>query len=267
MPNAQSEDISLLHHDFDQLLAKYQTKIKLIARKCILKGLFYLSDEADIIQNINEQLLKRKEKIQQQYVQKASVGVYFNAIINNICIDLYRKEKKKISIVSYPHHTSSSPFFSVLVEKEDYLFNRLIIQEELEKLSAILKTFPKHQAKLALCLKLISGVTIQHSDILYYHPNHPKQKLNAFLTFLETQAPNLTDKLIYEQLNHLFNEVENKTTTVDAVKKWIEYKVKQMIYLLNNHSNYANYDKSSFKILLKMYYEPKEEELGKQYLN
>ncbi|MFC2128311.1 hypothetical protein ACFLRR_00400 [Bacteroidota bacterium] len=78
------EDIKLLYEAPGKFIIKYQALIGFIVNSYVINGFFNKSDADDHIQTINESLLKKINKIQDQYNYKTKIKTYFSVIVRNL---------------------------------------------------------------------------------------------------------------------------------------------------------------------------------------
>ncbi len=245
----QEIDLLLLEKDMPALFHKYQYKIDFMVNYFIGKKLFISSEKEDLIQSVNEALLIKAERIQKNYNNNASISTYLNTIIKNCCLEIYRQKKKVVV---------GDPFLIPEIDQQaaantNQSLNKLTIKAELDKLEAILKQF-KQLDRLLLYLKLLCRISIEEADVLAYFPQCPEIYVLKLMREFGHSYQLMTDKEIYTALNYYNNLLKGKSTSVDSEKKWLEYKVQQIITKLNNQSSKANYDKDSLKILLSIYF-------------
>lgn len=240
-------DISLLYEKPTDLIKKYQKTIEIIVKKSIKKGLFRAEDIDEIIQTINEKLLvERIKRMQFQYNHASSFATYFSKVVQNLCLEIYRKNKQ------FKNNTENDADDQPVSDEEwDYLTN-LFIQDELKRLESIFKLYCKSRPKVELCLKLIFRLDVTTEDILKYCPECPDCNITEILSKLNNNE--LTDNEIYEIVTPIFNKCEKKNNSVDAIRKWTSLKREEIITILNSDAS-AKYDKETLEILLSKYYE------------
>jgi len=86
--------------------------------------------------------------------------------------------------------------------------------------------------------------------------------MQNLLTHFGGDYENLPDKEIYAIMTPLFNRCEGKENSPDALRKWINMKVDEIIDLLNGRTRRSNYDQETLKILAQKYYAAREEAIG-----
>jgi RNA polymerase sigma factor (sigma-70 family) len=250
------KDIDLLYKDPDKLIEKYQSTIDIIINKYIKSGYINFAYKDDLKQDVNEELILKIPKIVVQYNSKYSLSTYISAIIRNICLEKIRKiqtfaKKAETELVIDQITYNSAP-------------GNLAITDELERLKLILMLFGKQKAKLELCLKLVFRVPVNEEDIYNYMVNSSLGDLQDKITILNNEH-SLTDNQLYNIITDIFNEQENKSNHPDAIRKWIKFKIDEVIYLMNGNPKRAQYDKESFKHLVELFYNKKDEKYSIQH--
>ncbi|MHC1706303.1 MAG: hypothetical protein AB9842_02145 [Bacteroidales bacterium] len=244
--DVNQQEICLLHQNPGELIVKYQPIVLVVVQVFMKSGYFRGEGKEEIVQQINEKLLERIEKIRQQYNGFAQLRTYFSAVVRNLCLEIIRKGRIRdvIRLVEeYDHNLSYSP---------DQL-NRMIIDQELKRLDIILSMFYSLRPKLILCLKAIQRIPLNESDVLEYCRRPDFKGFEEECDFLQ-KAIGRNDKEIYRTLNQLFNKVEGKNTNLDATRKWISSKLEEVLTLLNGNPPRAYYNHETLKILLEKYF-------------
>jgi len=244
-------DIYLLYHKPHTLVEKHQETIEIIVNKYIRSGLFSIHERDDIIQTINVQLLDTKiQKVQQHFDNSTKVVTYLSRVIQNLCLEIHRKNSRRPTI------DENQELDSLESETSDreYL-SEMFIRSELHRLHATFLLYHTKQAKLELCLKLYYRLPLNRDDILTLGENVDAAVADAFVKELRDHYEDLDDKEVYEKVTPYFNVIENKQNTPDALRKWTNGKIKEIIHLLNAPPANAKYDKETLQILLTKYYE------------
>jgi len=243
-------DIFLLYHKPHTLVEKHQETIEIIVNKFIRSGLFSIHERDDVIQTINVQLLDNKiQKVQQHFDKSTKVVTYLSRVIQNLCLEIHRKKSRGITI---DENQDLDALQSDSSERE-YLSD-MVIRSELHRLHATLVLYHTKQPKLELCLKLYYRLPLQRGDILGLKESVDDAVVDAFLNEFRDQYEDLDDKEVYKKVTPHFNVIENKQNTPDALRKWTNGKIKEIIHLLNSPPANAKYDKETLRILLSKYY-------------
>jgi hypothetical protein len=250
------KDIDLLYKNPDKLIEKYQITIDIIINKYLQSGYIKYADKDDLKQDINEELLLKIPKIKSNYNGTCSLNTYISAIIRNICLEKFRKEKRA------PKKIGAEVIADQIIHNS--AIDNLAMADELERLKVILVLFDKYQAKLELCLKLLFRIPVCEEDIYNYLGVNKLDDLENILKILNNEFT-LTDNHIYDILTRIFNKEDNKYNSPDAIRKWIKARIDEIIYLMNGNPKRANYDKESFKLLVELYFYKKEENFSFQH--
>jgi len=238
------KDIKLLHENPQGLILKYQSLIEFIVETYIIHGFFNRYDRDDIIQSINESLLRKIPKLQEQYNNTTRVKTYFSVIIRNNCKEILRKAK--IEIVDVKN-----------IENMQYAVNepehKLVFTQEFDRLEKIFMMFYRQRFKMELCFKLLYNIPVKFKDFKNYSIDFDK---SSYLKIVKDINPGteIRKRKIYRILLPYFNKVENKDNSEDALRKWLRFKTNEIIRLLNGDPPVSSYDEESLQILLEKYY-------------
>ena len=239
-----TEDIRLLNENPEGLIIKYQSLIGFIVGSYVINGFFQRHEKDDIIQNINESLLKKISRIQSQYNSQTRVKTYISVIIRNSCREIIRKVK--LNIV---HNDNIENLVFVVNEPE----NKLVLKQEFDRLDKIFTMFYRHRYKLELCLKLIYNIPVKFADFKNYNSAFDKA---SYLGIMKNINPGneMRKRKIYRILLPYFNRFEKKNNNEDALRKWLRFKTDEMIRLLNGNPPVSSYNEDVLQILLEKYY-------------
>ncbi len=248
----QEIDKILIKDDIASLIQKYQHKVSFYCEHYIRKGLFTKEERSDVIQTINEQLWLKANKIKYQYNEQATVSTYLGTIIKNICLEIYRKNKKNVPLESVENDQILD--YSILTKKGVSL-NQLVIQEEVNRLHLILKAQTQAiRDKIQFYFKLCCRIPLLEQDVLRYFKSCPEIYLIKMMRDFGGDYQLMPDKELYAKINYYESVLFDKSRTSDSIKKWLKYRAEQLIAQMNKQSNKANYDLESFKILLHYYF-------------
>ncbi|MFC1733075.1 sigma-70 family RNA polymerase sigma factor [candidate division KSB1 bacterium] len=238
------KEIELLRNDPKALIVSYQPVIRFIVQRYIYSGFIQIHDKEDFVQHTNEELLNRIEKIQKQYNGKAQIRTYISVIIRNICIELLNKKKKN------PEEITETE--SIEKGSEDTL-SGIIIEQEIDRFQKILMLFHKQKARLELCLKILYRISVKKADMEAFYPGLKDNEYSEVLKSIDPKE-NHTDKELYQIITPFLNQCEKKDNTSDAIRKWTNMKIDEMITLMNGTPKRANYNKETLQILVEKYY-------------
>lgn len=252
MASKNEEDIQLLYSNPRALLEKYQDTIGFIVGKFVASGFFLPAEKADIIQTVNEKLWREKiRNMQAQYNYSVYVVTYFSKIVYNLCLELRRSQNRERATID---RTQDVGDLEIGFEDNSGLRNA-VIAEEIKRFATILKLFGKWRAKLELCLQLLFRLELREDEIRRYCPQCRTEDTNVLLAQFGGDYEALSDKEIYTQVTPIFNRCEAKDNSPDALRKWINLKVEEIIALLNGRTRRSNYDRETLKILAQKYFD------------
>lgn len=245
--NHNNLNIHLLYNDPNKLIEDFQPIIRIIVGKFVRSGYFKSHETDDIIQSINVKLLDTKiKKMQAQYNYSCYLSTYFSKVVYNLCLELKRKMKRVTSLNLDEIEIGTY---------DSQIEGRVYIEEELKKLSTILKLYHKSQARLELCLKLIFRISLRNEDVRKYCPHCSAEDFKALLGNFGSESKDFTDKEIYEIVTPIFNKYEGKKNSADALRKWVKTRIDEIIKSLNGIPKQANYDMETLKILVRKFFE------------
>lgn len=240
------QNIHLLFNDPNAFLEVHQTTIGYIVNRFIHTGFFEVSDRDEIIQYVNEKLLRDKiPKMQQQYDRSYFVTTYLSKIVHNVCLEYaranHRKRRQEVSLDVYQLETANT----------DNVADALVIEEEKKKLRTILRMYHKNQARIELFLKVLFGVGITDEQLISLYPTASSTDIHELTARCNATSDldRKTDKELYEALTNFINKYEQKKNTPDALRKWLDTRIAEIIHLLNGTPKTANYDKETLRIL------------------
>jgi RNA polymerase sigma factor (sigma-70 family) len=234
-------DVRLLREEPDKLIAKYQEIIRIIVKKYIATKMFRPDDFDDIVQMVNEDILRKIGNIQRQYNGTALLKTYFSAIVRNSCLKIYEKKHREVRML--------------LLEDEDpveeeTITNGLEIEHDLERIERILSYFGKKQGRVILCAKLYFQIPIDRREILDCFSNCLEEDVKMLMDHFEFSQDRRTAKQVYHIITPILNRYEKKKNTEDAVRRWTVDKIEEIIKTLNSAPHRSEYDKETLKILL-----------------
>jgi DNA-directed RNA polymerase specialized sigma24 family protein len=237
-------DERLLAERPDALMAKYQEIIKIIVKKYIATKMFHASDFEDIVQMVNEDILKKIGTIQKQYNGKALLKTYFSAIVRNSCLKIYQKQCREMKMLSLEEEDST---------EEETVTNHLEIEYDLKRIERILGYYAKKQGRVLLCAKLCFQIPIERKDILHCFSSCSEEDITMLLDQFGFHQERRLLKQVYHIITPILNKYEGKNNTEDAVRRWTEDRREEIVRLLNAAPHCSTYDKETLKILFEMY--------------
>ncbi len=240
-------DIAMLKADPHALILKYQETIRIIVKKLILAGVFKASDFEDVVQEIISALLAKIPAMQSQYNGMSLFKTYFSVIVRNICMKEHEKNRREIAA------EDSEP--GELAERTRGDEN-LLLEEESQRFRTIVTLYFRQRAKLLLCLKLHFRIPLTREDVEDWYPECASEDRRLLLEFFGKNFDMMDDTEVFEALTPIMNRKESKSNTVDAVRKWTETKIREIIKLLNGNPQRRSHNEETLKILVDDFFSP-----------
>lgn len=214
-----------------------------VVSRYILRSAIPEREKEDVIMTILEKFLLQKDKIDHAFEGKSKKTTYYIAIMNRMCCEIIRKEKKhwypvdddmhEFEIYKPVHYTSDT-------EKN------LIIKEEVKRLANAMLFFNGQGSKINLFVKYYFRISLDESDI----QNYSGDKFPEVYAVLSDDSPkNKSD--LFERLAFVTNLVEQKNVKGDSVRMWVN---KQLDVILNriNMNGIYNHTRESLQILMEL---------------
>jgi hypothetical protein len=247
MVTAKDRDYDTLLHDPQRLVVEYQGMIRAITCKYIETGMFGPEHLSDVIQAINAELLARIPRIQALFNGSTLVRTYVSAVIRNICLKL-RKDGE--------YGTSTPTSEGEIVRGSSRVIDRYSIERARQVFRAILLQYDRHLPKLLVCLKLLFRLPLTKGDILAMYPQCPPRELRRIRARFGRNYAKVSDKEIFALLTPFFNMAEGKENSEDALRKWANTKVNEILDLLDDSFPGGCFDKESLNTLLEDFISP-----------
>jgi len=233
--------------------------IRTIICKVLVQPGYYKYDETDeLMQQVQEILLMRERRILDSFQGKAKFSTYLAVVVTNICREIRNRELRERShrsrLLQVPALGDLSKWFDQIPETGILADEKMIIRDFMWKLHCILMTFQRDFRKLHFCLRVISRLQVQPGDL--DSEGIPADDLREIA--LRCEALNLLDaeaarSEIYPHLSAIFNILEDQRNSQDAIRKWMEYKMDQIVRLLNGDPPQSAFTRETFLLLFEYY--------------
>lgn len=245
MPNSQKIE-SVPAKNIERLFIENQDVIIKIVDTFIQRNTFPRHERQDIIQNIHEILLRRKNKIARQFKGNSSFRTYLYAIVRNISLRMAENFKKNLVFTdSYPDHGNYS-----LPE------NNIIIMQELERFDKCLQLVSGKRKKLEFLLKIKFRIPIEKDELNHF--SCQQENVTYDKVFKSTEHyKQLSDNYLFKTLTDLLNKSTSKNITANSLIKWTKTKINQIIQLMNGEPKRADYSEETINILVEKYFQEK----------
>ncbi len=231
---------------------------KIIVNSLIKPGYFPYKERDELFQQVNETLLMREEKITGSFQGKAKFSTYLAVVVTNICREIRNREirarSRRASYVSHSSSVDQASLFKNLADPGLPPDARMIIRETVRKLDQILKTYPKNQKKMVFCLRALHRIPVSLSLLDCDMIEEPDgSTVEAHMGKLNTTNEKTTRSEIYSHLTCIYEVVERRKKSDDAIRKWLNDRVSEVIILLNGNPPISAFNKETFQYLFEYY--------------
>ncbi len=248
MKRVPDPDYEILLSDPHQLLVKYQELIRSCVWDFVGKGVFRSNQIHDVVQNVNEELLRRIPGLQAGYNGSFLVRTYVAAAVRNICLRIREQQNKAVPLrLLEEDELPSSP------ESEK---DRYSIDQAKRLLHAIILQYGRKRPKLIISLKLWCRLPLTEQEVLDWYQDCPEPTLQQVLGLFGDGYAGRSDWEVFQLATGFFNLAAEKENAQDALRKWTIEKVNEIIELLNGDPPMRTFDKDSLQILLHEYFSP-----------
>lgn len=217
----------------------------MIVQKYINSKIIPLKEKEDVVMSIVEKFWNSRKKINNSFQGKSQITTYYSAIINKMCCEYIRKEKK------HWYNTIDSEYHDFMSTHKSYSFEtekNIIIKNEINRLTKALNFFGKNSSKVSLFLKYYFNIIISNDDIESYTKEHfdfVRKKLR------NTEKRKISKAEKFENMACIINYIENKNIKSDAARMWLNKNI-QVILSRLNHNGLANHNEETLSTLMEI---------------
>lgn len=214
-----------------------------VVEKYVYSGAVPVREKEDVMMSVVEKFLEKQERIANGFSGKAKISTYCIAVLNRMCCEVIRKQMMywKFRSEEYIKENQSG----VLSTSE-----KLVIQDEVDMLDKLLRTFYKEQDKIIIVLAYYFNLSPKESVFKKYAGDEWCHELMQFLEPKEKQ----NKAHLFENLARVINICEHNTVKADAVRMWLNKTMNKIIQRLNGPFQRASYDKESLRTLFEHFY-------------
>lgn len=217
--------------------------VKKVISRHVAKGSIPKRESYDAEMSVFEKFWNNRQKIFDSFQGRSKITTYCIAVVNRMCCEFIRKEKKhwnqmheNMETVSEIRHSTSR------YEAE----KNMLVNQEVIRFSNALHFFNGERSKLKLFLKYYFDVPLKHSDVENYFQNNPETVLS-----LLDQSGKYSKKEKFEVLAEVVNRVEKKNIKSDSVRMWLNDRLDTLLKRLNG-GGISMHNRESLAILLEM---------------
>ena len=236
-------EFKLLFFEYEKLILEYQSMIKRVVTYYCKSYNIKVEDQEDIIQDINEFLLKKKSTFQSNYKGFANPKGFFYKVIENECSRLV---KKYVRIKFQP--LFSKPIL-INAEHPEHIY---FIKEEISRLGCILSMFQKQRLVLELCIKISFEIPLSENDIRNCFIGLPENILIDIIGNSK-QFTCIPEYKVHLYLKKFFDIVEGKKLQAQSrIRRTHNYKTEIKKQL--EFGGRGRYDNESLRFLFELYF-------------
>jgi DNA-directed RNA polymerase specialized sigma24 family protein len=251
--NSQTEDIKLIHTDFNTLVLKYHPLANLILSKQLKNNPTLKNRHQDILQEISLVLLSKKNTILLSYDNIHLFRNFIWTIITNECKNQLMHEQRLFD--------RNSSIENVIIGEESNNSSEieLMIDNALNIIHKKILAYLHQKAKLIICLKTEYNFHIVREDIdALLSPSNNIESIiqNSLNPPVETSIDACENGKILQRFSRvkiLLNHADHSTTDEHSYWRWTNLQINRMIVYLNEYYT-MGFDRESFGLLIDRYF-------------
>ena len=241
---------------FEAILAKNPRTVVMIYLKLISRFIqrFHQKREerSDLVQEILTRLLADKIfKIQKKYDagfnKLPSFTSYFMVCIRNIYIDIVREGKNTVR----QKNMQPMPELETMQLLAENTMNKLLLEDEFEKLKVIFQLQGSNRHKIKLCLKLKYRLPLSAADIQKCFADASSLEIAILCQDFRTTK----DLEMFKTVVPVFNAHDAKPVKADTLRRWVEIKINEIMAHLNRMHQANIYNHANFSDLIGLFFQ------------
>ena len=182
--------------------------------------------------------------IKSRYNGQVLLQTYISAIIQNICLDIYKSTKSHFELSPFPE-SKQAPF--------SHPEKNILIEEEVKRFHRILQIYHRQKHKILFCLKVQYRLPVAMEDIRLCFPDGDNELFERILTVFGGDYEDKKVENIFEWAAQIFTDAGSKKTQWDSLRRWTQQKESELIKLMNGTPPRSAHNTESLKILIEQY--------------
>jgi hypothetical protein len=234
-------DIPLLRNNPQEFVVRSQRIIEFAVKQFTKSGMFAPSEYRDVIQSVNEELIKRLPGIEKNFNGTVLLTTYMNVVIRNICYRIHERERSTLR---------TEPLTDAHVHEGEENINSLMIREESQRFALAIRLYGTKRYKIILCLKIYFRLPVSDHDLRScFDTISDSDRTTLLLRFADNydaflEAENFTNIAPY------MNKQEKNVTSGASLRRWTQEYLTRIIDLMNGNPPERAHTKETIKILL-----------------
>jgi hypothetical protein len=219
----------------------------MIVWKHVEQRVLSASDFEDNVQSVFESLLTKIHVIQQQYRGMSLFSTYLSAVVRNECLRLGRLDRRRVDTAELRDTHAVDAEES---GDEDSIATSVRTFEHL------LKLYGESQPKVLFCLKLYYRIPINLKDITDWYPRCSAGECKRLVGAFGKPYDGMSDYEICTRVTRVMNLHYRKGNKPDALRKYIDTTIRDIIAQMNKQFPGASFDKESLRVLIENHFFP-----------
>ncbi|MCK9407894.1 MAG: hypothetical protein WCX28_04170 [Bacteriovoracaceae bacterium] len=207
-------------------------------------GMFAPTQFDDTVQTINEELINRLHRIEQNFNGSVLLNTYMNVVIRNICIRIHEKSRTEIK---------TEPLTDELIPHDHGNIHSLMFQDEYRRLAIVLKLYGAKQSKLKFCFKIYFRMPVTGLDVDSTFDTATGVEREYLLQHFGNTFDDTLEIDNFNILAPMMNKQERNNTTGSSLRRWTLEHLSRVIKLLNGTPPVKTHTKETVKILFEQF--------------
>jgi hypothetical protein len=234
-------DISLLRNNSHEFVLRSQRIIEYAVKQFIKSGMFVPSEYRDVIQSVNEELIKRLPGIERNFNGTVLLTTYMNVVIRNICYRIHERERTALR---------TEPLTDAHVHDGEGHIDAILIQEESQRFALAIRLFGSKRHKIILCLKIYFRLPVSDHDLRYCFDAITDSDRTLLLQRFGTNYDSFLETDNFTAIAPFMNRQDNNITSAASLRRWTQEYLTRIIALMNGNPPERAHTKETIKILL-----------------
>lgn len=240
----QGEDVELLTSDFKQLVMKYRPLIEMVCFRLPEGNSQGDGLSKDMVQQVSANLLEKEASLRKAYNPDFLFRNFFWTVIVNEAKNLRAAELRR-----QRHHSELTEKMASGLSAGAGQDRKLLIDEAVGLLDAVIRSYFGSRMKLIVCLKAIYGIEISNAEL--------HELLGETVEWQKSLKPDKPASGGMQQrlslIRPYLNRAENSTTDTGSYWRWTNLQINSIIACLNRN-HLMTFTRETFELLAERYF-------------